>query len=214
MAAVIAGKSYEDMKAAVDSGDKDAKEHRQCAKVVNLSLTYRASWKRLIDMARKDYDTIFTESQAREYHALYRATYRGVPDYWQGAINMAQIARFAETRGGRRVVTDQWGSEKAWATESTAINFPIQGTGADMKCLARGVIDPILYRNGGRYMLDLHDALFFLVPDNDEGVQLARRCQRLLSNLPYEKVFGWTPKVPMPVDLKIGYVWGSLENVT
>ena len=82
-----------------------------------------------------------------------------------------------------------------------------------MKCLARGIIDPILYRNGGRYMLDLHDALFFLVPDNEDGRRLAAKCRDLLSNLPYERVFGWKPKVPMPVDLKLGHVWGCLEDV-
>jgi hypothetical protein len=51
------------------------------------------------------------------------------------------------------------------------------------------------------------------VPDNDDGVKLAMKCRDLLSNLPYEKVYGWRPKVPMPVDLKIGYVWGDLEEI-
>lgn len=213
MAAVINQTSYDNFISAYAAGDKEAKELRQCAKVVNLSLTYRASWGTLIDMARKDYDTIFTESQAREYHALYRATYREVPEYWSSAIRMAQIAGYAETRGSRKVKLEDWSRSKSWATESTAINFPIQGSGADMKCLARGVIDPIFHQSGGRYMLDLHDALFMLVPDNDDGVKLALHGQEVLNNLPYERVFGWKPKVPMPVDLKLGHVWGKLEDV-
>jgi DNA polymerase I-like protein with 3'-5' exonuclease and polymerase domains len=213
MAAVIEGCSYENFLSAYTAGDKAAKELRQCAKVVNLSLTYRASWKRLIDMARTDYELHFTETQAQEYHALYRSTYREVPEYWQRSINIAQMVGYAETRGSRKVLIKDWSRAKSWASESTALNFPIQGTGADMKSLGRGIIDPILYKNGGRYLLDLHDANFFLVPDNTEGVALAMKCRDVLSNLPYEKVFGWRPKVPMPVDLKIGKVWANLEEV-
>lgn len=213
MASVIDGCDYATFVDCYKHGDKDAQELRQCAKVVNLSLTYRASWRRLIDMARKDYDVIFTPEQAQRYHRLYRSTYELVPEYWQRSIRTAQIALQAETRGGRTVLIKDWSRDQAWSSESTALNFPIQGTGADMKALGRGIIDPILYKNGGRYLLDLHDALFFLVPDNADGERLARRCQMILSNLPYEKVFGWTPKVPMPVDLKIGYVWADLEDV-
>jgi DNA polymerase I-like protein with 3'-5' exonuclease and polymerase domains len=213
MAGVITNSGYESFLSAYTAGDKDAKEARQCAKVVNLSLTYRAGWKTLINMARKDYDTNFTESQAQEYHALYRATYRLVPDYWQRSINIAQMQGYAETRGARKVFITDWSRAKAWASEGTALNFPIQGTGADMKCLARGVIDPILYRNGGRYMLDFHDALFFLVPDNSDGEGLAVHVRDVLNNLPYDKVFNWKPKVPMPVGLSMGHVWGKLEGV-
>ena len=213
MAAIISSCTYDDFLSAYTAGDKDAKELRQCAKVVNLSLTYRASWRRLIDMARTDYEMNFTDAQAQEYHALYRSTYREVPEYWSRSINMARMAGYAETRGGRTVLIKDWSRQREWASESTALNFPIQGTGADMKALGRGIIDPILFREGGRFMLDLHDANFFLVPDTAEGVHLAIKCRNILSSLPYDKLFGWRPKVPMPVDLKIGRVWGDLKEV-
>lgn len=213
MGSRIAGVSYDLLERAVSDGDKEAKNFRQLAKVVNLALAYRTSWRKLIDVARTQYDVILTEQQAQEYHALFRNVYSEVPKYWDEAIQWAKFKGYAETRGARKVYISDWSRARSWSSESTAINFPIQGTGADMKFLGIGCIDPILYREGGRYMLDLHDALLFLVPDTSAGLYLAQRCQRILSNLPYEKVFGWKPQVPMPVGLKLGKAWGSLEEV-
>lgn len=213
MAAIIAGVEYEAMVDRVASGDKKAKEDRYLAKVVNLSCQYRTGWKKLIDVGRSQYDVIFDEPTARYLHGLYRDTYKGIPKYWDDAIFKAKSTGYAETRGGRRVAISDWSRAKTWESESTAINFPIQGTGADMKFLAIAMTDDHVHEAGGYYMLDLHDAAFFVLPDTSAGYDCAVKMKEIMSNLPYEAVFGWTPRVALPVDLKIGKAWGSLKEV-
>jgi DNA polymerase I-like protein with 3'-5' exonuclease and polymerase domains len=213
MASIIAEWDYDTMLGRVKEGEKEAKNFRQLAKVANLSCQYRTGWKTLIDVARKDYGVIFDEKTSQKLVGLYRSTYKRVPEYWDNAIRFAKENGYAETRGGRRVFIDRWDRAVAWSSESTALNFPIQGTGADMKFLGIATVDPILWEVGGRYMLDLHDALFMLVPDTSAGMDAALRIKHVLSNLPYKEYYGWTPKVALPVDLKVGKAWGSLKEV-
>lgn len=213
MAAIIAEIDYENMLDRVASGDKQAKEDRYLAKVVNLSCQYRTGWKKLIDVGRAQYDVIFDEQMSKRLWSLYRDTYKGVPQYWDDSIAKAQSEGYAETRGGRRVKIDDWSRSNRWAAESTAINFPIQGTAADMKFLGIAMVDETVHEAGGYYMLDLHDAAFFILPDTSKGYDTAVQVRDVMSSLPYEQVFGWTPRVALPVDLKIGKAWGSLKEV-
>lgn len=213
MAAQIAELKYEVLKEAIADGDPEAKNYRQLAKVANLSCAYRTGWKKLTDVARTQYNVALTEQMAHRLHSLFRSTYRRVPEYWDAAVRSAKMHGFAETRGGRKVYIDDWSHSNAWAAESTAINFPIQGTGADQKFLAIATIEPLVHQNGGSYLLDLHDALFLLIPDNSHGEEFARDLRIVLSNLPYEQVYGWKPKVNFPVDLKLGRRWGSLTEI-
>jgi DNA polymerase I-like protein with 3'-5' exonuclease and polymerase domains len=213
MAAIIAGIDYENMVDRVASGDKQAKEDRYLAKVVNLSCQYRTGWRKLIDVGRAQYDVIFDEPTAKRLHGLYRDTYKGVPQYWDDSIEKAKLNGFAETRGGRRCEITDWSRANSWSAESTAINFPIQGTAADMKFLMIAMTDDHVCDAAGYYMLDLHDAGFFVIPDTSEGYDCALKLRDISSSLPYEAVFGWTPRVKLPVDLKIGKAWGSLTEI-
>lgn len=213
MAAIIAEVSYEEIAGRLAEKNAEAKNFRQYAKVANLSCAYRTSWKRLIEQARTQYGVILDDVMAQKLHSLFRQVYKSVPQYWNDAIHIAKCNGYAESRGGRKVLLSNWSRDRAWASESTAINFPIQATGADMKFLGLKLVAPMLAPNDARYLLDLHDALFFIVPDTSAGHELANDIRVILSNLPYQQYFGWTPRVKLPVDLKIGRAWGSLTEI-
>lgn len=213
MAAIIMQEDYNDFLAKYKDGDPDSKQHRYLGKIANLSCQYRTGWKTLQVVARRDYEIDIDDRTAKKLVDTYRSTYKRVPEYWDTSIQCTKEQGYAETRGGRRVYIDDWSRANAWSAESTAINFPIQGTGADMKCLAIAQIDKTLHENGGKYLLDLHDALFCLVPDTENGYNLALRIRSTLSNLPYTEYYNWNPRVALPVDLKIGKAWGTLEEV-
>jgi DNA polymerase-1 len=213
MAANVVQKDYADLLARFKDGDPQAIQDRYLGKVANLSCQYRIGWKTLISRARVQYDVELSESMSKALISTYKSTYNKVPIYWDSAIVSAKSQGYAETRGGRRVILSDWSRQNTWSAESTAINFPIQGTGADMKCLGIAMIDEPLHEAGGKYLLDLHDALFCLVPDTSKGAEAASQIKTILSTLPYEQIYNWSPRVSLPVDLKIGKSWGDLHEV-
>lgn len=214
MGARFAGWEYDYFVDRLHSKDKEAKNYRQIGKIGNLSLGYRTSWRKLQGVALTDFSVKLDDGQAQMLHSLYRQTYIGVPNYWNQAINFARTNGYATSRGARRVYLEGWQDRQlAWSLEQTSINFPIQSTAADMKMLAVALLADKLDDMGVRLMFELHDALFFLVPDDAEAPYKAKYISDVMSNLPYESVFGWTPKLPLPVDCKVGRSWGTLSEV-
>lgn len=204
---------YRQLIAAVDAGDKDAKNTRQGGKVSNLSLQYRTSPPRLMTTARVDYGMDMTLQQAQRNHFVYGRTYLGVPKYWDFQIADTREKGYVETLAGRRVrVEGDWKGRFGWNMGSTAINYRIQGTGADQKYLALSVLRDYLLSVDGRFSFDLHDGIYFLIPD--EHVEaFCRTAKKMLDNLPYQETWGYTPPIPMTWDCKRGKSWGTLKGV-
>lgn len=210
-----ANMSYEDFYKWYETGAKEAETFRQMGKVANLSLAYRTGAKTFQTMARTDYDVFLTFNEATNLCQLFKQTYPGVTSFWRYAISMARQNGYAESIGGRRVYLD-WSNNDPkvdYANQQTAINFPVQASGADMKYLGIALSDAYAYPRGARYMMDLHDALYYIIPDDSRAMETAVEIKRLLNTLPYEQVFGWAPAVPMPVDGKIGPSWGDLVKI-
>lgn len=216
--------SYKDLMRLVGEADsldkvllgpdhKHAKNTRQGGKVSNLSLQYRTSPPRLMTTARVDYGMDMTLNQAEHNHLIYRRTYRGVPEYWKSQISLTKQLGYVETFAGRRVqVVGDWGGRFGWGMGSTAINYRIQGTGGDQKYLAMSVLKDYCTEIGAHFLFDMHDGLYFLVPDA-RLMQFATRVKHMLDNLPYEKAWGFTPTIPMPWDCKAGRTWGTMKGV-
>ena len=194
--------------------DDEAKRIRMMGKVANLSLGYRTSAATLQEVSGQQYGLPLTMEEAQRIHFLFRKMYPGVVSYWARAIDFAKRNKYAESRSGRRVYLDDWSQRHGWASQQTAINFPIQSTGADMKLLA---IVCVGYRMGNTgeisYSFDLHDASYYLIKDNSRAVENAKTIQSIMSNLPYFEVYGWRPSVPLPAGCKLGKTWGKLVEL-
>lgn len=213
MGAEIVRQDYHTLMAAVSAGAKEAKSARQLGKVGNLSLQYRTSAKKLRSVARVQYGIPMELPQAQEIWSTYRRVYPGVPRYWAHQIEMTRRRGYVETFSGRRVVVrGRWDGRDGWSMGSTAINYRIQGTGAEQKYLALSVLAPYLRTYDIKFGWDLHDGLYFHVPDQhlERFVQDGRK---ILNNLPYAKAWGFTPPIPLPWDCKTGKVWGSMKEV-
>lgn len=211
----VARIDYQDMLRRLRDGDPEIKPKRQIGKVANLSLQYRTSPGTLLVRARTDYSIKLTLPEAQAIHGTYQLTYRGVPEYWHRQIHKARHQGYVATLGGRRVQLgfgNEWPRAKRWSYESTAINFPIQGVGADQKYLAMCVIGDHLPKWGARFAFELHDGLFFYVP-KQHSERAVHDIRTILSNLPYEKAWGIKLPIAFPVDAKIGPSWGDLKEV-
>jgi len=214
MGAKIANMGYKLLCATVASGDKAAKNKRQLGKVANLSLQYRTSPPTLRTVARTNYSLDMTEPQAAAIHATYLNTYTRVPTYWSSQIYKAKKYGYVETLAGRRVQLAPFthNRDNLWMVESTSINFPIQGVGADQKYLALAVLRNYLPKVNGRFYFELHDGLFVVVPDAHADRAVAE-IRHLLSNLPYRRAWGVDLPIKFPVDAKVGPSWGDLKEV-
>jgi DNA polymerase I-like protein with 3'-5' exonuclease and polymerase domains len=117
---------------------------------------------------------------------------------------------YAETYAGRRV---QLNSVSGWERDSTSINYPIQGSGADQKYLALAVARTKLPKYGAYFYMELHDGLFFICP-NDKAEALCVDLLYSLSNLPYKQAWGVEFPIQFPVDAKMSNKsWGDLKEV-
>lgn len=212
MGARIRHMDYRELVQKVHNGDKDAKDGRQLGKVANLSLQYRTSAKKLRVVARVQYNIPMELPEAEKIHATYQQSYISVPSYWRNQIALTKRLGYVETFAGRRVqVVGNWSGAQGWSMESTAINYRIQGTGGDQKYLALSVLKPYITRIGAIFAWELHDGVYFYVPDAMVE-RAATEIPYLLANLPYKKAWGFTPPIPLPWDCKFGKSWGELKD--
>jgi DNA polymerase-1 len=211
MGAQIRSTNYRDLITRVQAEEKDAKDGRQLGKVANLSLQYRTSARKLRTVARVQYNLPMELPEAQMIHTTYQRSYRGVPEYWAKQIAVTKRLGYVETLAGRRVqVVGDW-TKMGWSMGSTAINYRIQGTGADQKYLALSVLAAYVRRIGAYFAWELHDGIYYYVPDAHVA-RAAVEIPQILKNLPYRKAWGIDPPVPLPWDCKTGKSWGALKD--
>lgn len=211
MGAAIVNKNYKELMIAAKVRESQEEKDRYLGKVANLSLQYRTFPKTLRKVARVQYNIPMELPEAQRMHRVYQLTYPRVPYYWDRAIRQAKQQGYAETLAGRRVqLVGDWSGPLSWQMESTALNFPIQGCGADQKYLALQVLKPYLTEIGAYFAWDLHDGIYFWVPDTMVERMMVEG-KRLLDNLPYAQAWNFSPPVPLPWDAKNGKTWGSLS---
>lgn len=182
-------------------------EQRQLGKLTNLSCNYRIGGKALAGKAFLDYDTFMTEETGRFLVNTFTRTYSGVRDYWDDVIWDSKQKGYTETFGGRRYKLCDWGTHR-WQTESSAINVPIQGAGADMKTI--GIKETFEKVPEALFVLDLHDANFFYVPKG-MAAELHKRLDDVLNGIDYEAYWGFKLPIPLPYESKRGTTWADVK---
>jgi len=127
---------------------------------------------------------------------------------------------FVETLFGRKRFLPEINSS-AWdlraAAERAAINFPVQGTAADLVKMAMVEIANrlSLIANGKeaghkpqsirhKLLLQVHDELLFEVPEDEIGT-VAPQIKEIMENI-YELA------APLKVEIEIGLNWGELKK--
>ena len=212
MGAKIVGKDYRQFVAEVKQEIEEAVQGRYLGKVSNLSLQYRTYPKTFRKVARVQYDIPMELPEAQRIHRTYQQTYPMVPKYWDRQIGIVKQLGYAETLAGRRVqVVGNWDGSLGWKMESTALNYPVQGTGGDQKYLALRVLKDFILPLGGYFAWDLHDGLYWFIPDAIVD-KVVVEGKQLLDTLPYREAWGFTPPIPMPWDSKFGKSWGALKE--
>ena len=213
MGSQIANVEYRDLIVRVKAEDKEAAIQRKLGKFCNLSYQFRISYKTATIKAKVEYGLNLLEAFVKASLNTYKRSYPGVPHYWQEAIFKSSKCCYAETFAGRRInLNGDWRNHKtAWALESTAINYPVQGSGGEMKYLALAVAKNILTRHSSYLYFELHDGIYVISP-HAKTKACFTELRNALSNLPYKQLWGRDFPIKFPVDGKVGPSWGQLRE--
>jgi DNA polymerase-1 len=178
-------------------------ELRRRAKIVNYALLYG---KTAFTLAK---DIGVTQPAAQEFIDAYFAGFPAVRVFIDRLLADARQTGVVRTLFGRRRLvpdlTSRNGQIRAGA-ERYAVNFPIQGTAADI--LKRAMIDVhdglVASRTGARMILTVHDELLFEAPAEaaDETTAIVRRLMEGAVTL----------NVPLTVDVGAGANWKEAKS--
>ncbi len=216
MGAKIAGMTYEDFmvgKKAKNPAIVGSQGYRYCGKFVVLGSLYRVGPKKARIVARTQYGLDKDVRTIKQWQKIYHSTFPGIKPYWGASIARAKVMGYATTFAGRRFYIDMWDDpDMVWASQSNAINHPIQGSSSDMTELAVAML--AWYFPDFIYTMNIHDGIFYFAPISSslEGRVLAAR--DMLAELPYFKMWGWQPTIPFPWDASVGESWGQLEELS
>ena len=182
-------------------------DQRRFAKTVNFGLLYGMSAYRLA----RESDLTLTE--AEQFVASYFDSFPGVSDYLQDTIRQAQERGWVETVLGRRrhfpilkgSSRDRTSVLARQRAEREAVNFPIQGTAADIIKIAMLELHRALLQQGhrARMILQVHDELVLEVPE-DELDSVKRLVVQVMQN-------AYDLKAVLRVDTKAGHNWLEME---
>lgn len=207
MTSAVYGRPYEEVVEGNKQDIKEIVEERQSGKLLNLSCQYRIGAPSLAEKFFTDYEKDIDISTARRYLSMYKKQYPSVVRYWSDAISSAKSVGYAETVAGRRCKIDKFD----WQGESSAINFPIQGSGSDHTYATIALMNklfPFL-----TMVLQLHDGLYYFCP-TERVVEIANKTQEITGTDIYSKLFKQDLPIKFPFDAGYSHdSFGKLINL-
>jgi len=209
----IAGLSYEAFIKGKEEGNSaitGTHGFRYQGKFCNLSNNFRIGVKKLRLQSRVQYGMDVDFFQAKQWQDTFFGLFPKVKTYWGQSIASGKALGYAETLAGRRFKLSYWSKDDRWATESSALMFPIQGSGADMKDLA--IQELTKHYPQFEFWFDLHDGLHMQVAE-DVPNEVLLEARQMLDDLDYNKWWGYTPSIPLTWDVSVGPRWSQLEEL-
>ncbi len=188
--------------------DKITKEDRRIAKTLNFGLIYGMGPTAFAKA------TGFSRTQAQEFIAKYFAQFPTVKQWQQELLRGVRATGYAVTLTGRRRSFPGISSgmpQFVAAAERAALNFPLQGLGADILKTAMIQVARVLQEKNwwgirAKMLLTIHDELLLEVADDmiEEVARVVREnMQDVMPQLP----------VALTVDVSTGKNWGDMEKM-
>lgn len=188
-------------------------EQRRMAKTIVFGLMYGMgahSLAKTLSRSQEGAKTVEYE-KAAEFIQRYFAQFPKVRAYMEKTIREATEKGYGETLSGRRRTLPELSASDSRikaAGERMAINFPIQGTAADVINTAMIAITKRLKQESSKsaLILQIHDELLFEVP-NREVWHIARAIKQEMEQ-------AMTLSVPIVAEVKKGNNWGQMTRMT
>lgn len=200
--------AYEAFEAARSSSDESVRKVvgvlRDKGKGTNFSSQYLCQAPKLAKLL------VVPTKEAQEFLEAKNAVYWGLAQWQQDTIAEAHAQGYVTTRmGARRHLHLKLSGPDKWSVmeaERQAVNFKIQGSGAEMTKRAINLMPPILERYGATLWFSLHDEFVCLVP-----IEKAVPCIQELHTCMLRPYGGMA--VPLESDIAIGQSFGELVNI-
>jgi DNA polymerase I len=156
--------------------EKDLKEKRRLAKIVNFAIAYA------VEAFGLSQRVGISKAEARKVIDDYYATYKGVRAYMDRVPAEARIKGYVTSLFGRRRyfpgIKDRNFNIRSRA-EREAINMPIQGTASDIVKIAMINVSKAIAKEGleTALIMQIHDELLFEAPKNEveRATEIIRR---------------------------------------
>ncbi|KXK26754.1 MAG: DNA polymerase I, thermostable [candidate division WS6 bacterium OLB20] len=186
-------------------------DERRVGKTVNFGVIYGMSAFGLSDRLRIDRNT------AREFIDGFFAGYPEVDRYFTELKHQALTDGYVSTLFGRKKNTEALRSgnwQAKAAIERELVNYPLQGSAADMMKLAMNRADALIrekYSDFATMNLQIHDELVFELDTDDRNdprlLAFARDVHAVMSQVV-------ALKVPVALDFEVGTSLGGLESLS
>ncbi len=178
--------------------DMVSDEQRRQAKAINFGVIYGISafgLAKQLGIARRD---------AQEFIDRYFERYPAIRTFMDARIAEARQHQYVTTLLGRRCaipeINSKNGAVRGYA-ERNAINYPVQGSAADIIKVAMVKIHARLADEDlqAKMVLQVHDELVFDVPEHEVEVLTVLVREEMMQAVPLD--------VPLAVDIGIGKTW-------
>jgi DNA polymerase-1 len=188
----------------------DKHELRRRAKIINYALLYG---KTAFTLAR---DIGVTPAVAQEFIDAYFDGFPRVRSFIDATIEHARTRGFVETMFGRRRMVPELNSRNGQirqGAERMTVNFPIQGTAADILKKAMLRVHDALARDSAKRKEQTADARMILTVHDELLIESRQESANEVAELVREAMQGAAAlKVPLTVDVGIGPNWREAKS--
>ncbi|MGE3466948.1 MAG: DNA polymerase I [Pyrinomonadaceae bacterium] len=182
--------------------EKDLKEKRRLAKIVNFGIAYA------VEAFGLSQRVGISRSEAKQVIADYFETYKGIREYMDRTPEQARKQGYIASLFGRRryfpSINDRNFSVRSRA-EREAINMPIQGTASDIVKIAMIRVANALKKEKleTKMIMQVHDELLFEAPESEVESASALIKREMESAATFD--------VPLTVEIGVGDNWMSAK---
>lgn len=190
------------------------KEQRKMAKAVNFGFLYGMGAKKFRVYADEKYGVKITEEEALAYRKAFFNQYRGLLPWHDRQRRLVRNLAHVSSPIGRIRHLPAISSDDdflAGQAEREAINAPVQGFASDLTVLSMVFLHKSLDSKRGRVIGNVHDAVLFEI-DEDYIEEAKVLIKQTMENLPLKRYFGYSPTIPIEVDIGVGDHWGETDH--
>jgi DNA polymerase I-like protein with 3'-5' exonuclease and polymerase domains len=145
--------------------------------------------------------------------------YQGLQTWHDGLLDTVKRDRKLVMPTGRtyNYEPEVKGDRVKWP-RTKILNYPVQGLGADLMCLARvALFNRLKTDTSVKFINTVHDSIILDIDENTcyNISTVVEKVRGAFEDVPknFEKLFGKSFNLPMRVDIELGPNWGNMEKV-